>query len=180
MRFIGLDIPGAYRIEAEPVEDERGCFARWYDGEEFASRGLEPTGIQGAVSHNTHRGTLRGLHFIPEADGEAKLVRCIRGRIFDVVVDLRTLSDTFGKWIGLELSAQSYTALYVPRGCAHGFVTLGDDVDIAYQFSMPYRAGIETGIRWDDPDIGIKWPINPVIMSDRDRYLPLLKELHVC
>jgi len=179
MRFTDLDIAGVYRIETEPIEDERGYFARWYDREEFAARGLEPTEIQGAVSHNTHRGTLRGLHFIPQADGEAKLVRCIRGRIFDVVVDLRSVSETFGKWAGLELSAQSYAALYIPRGCAHGFVTLGDDVDVAYQFSMPFRAGMEMGVKWNDPDIGIKWPVDPLIMSDRDRQLPLLKELQL-
>jgi dTDP-4-dehydrorhamnose 3,5-epimerase len=179
MRFIDLDIAGAYRIEPEPVEDERGYFARWYDAEEFVSRGLEPVDAQGAVSHNINRGTLRGLHFIPEADGEAKLVRCIRGRIFDVIVDLRPRSNTFGKWAGFELSAQSYAALYTPRGCAHGFITLEDNADIAYQFSMPYRPGIETGVRWDDPDIGIDWPADPAVMSDRDKQLLTLRELQL-
>lgn len=179
MRFVGLDIAGAYRIEPEPVEDRRGYFARWYDAEAFAAHGLEPTGIQGAVSHNIRSGTLRGLHFIPGDDGEAKLVRCVQGRIFDVIVDLRPGSGTFGNWAGFELSAQSYAALYIPRGCAHGFITLEDNADIAYQFSMPFRKGIEIGVRWNDPDIGVAWPSEPVIMSDHDRQLPFLRELRL-
>ena len=179
MRFISLDIAGAFCIEPEPVADDRGYFARWYDAAEFTSRGLEPTDVQGAVSHNIHRGTLRGMHFIPEAEGEAKLVRCVRGQIFDVIVDLRPRSSTFGKWAGFELSVQSYAALYIPRGCAHGFLTLEDNADIAYQFSMPYRPGIETGVRWDDLDIGIDWPTDPAVMSDRDKQLLPLRELQL-
>lgn len=179
MRFTALDIAGAWHIEAEPVEDHRGYFARWHDAGEFASRGMEPVDAQGAVSHNRHLGTLRGLHFYPEAEGEAKLVRCIRGRVFDVIVDLRPRSGSFGKWAGFELSAQSYDALYFPRGCAHGFITLEDNTDIAYRFSMPHRPGAEIGVRWDDPEIGIDWPADPVMMSDRDRQLPMLRELQL-
>lgn len=177
MKFIKLGIEGSYQIEPEPLQDKRGYFSRWYDTNEFILRGLKPTEIQGAVSHNTHKGTLRGLHYIPEADGEEKLVRCIRGHAFDVIVDLRPRSRTFRKWIGLELSAQSYTALYIPRGCAHGFITLDDNVDITYQFSMSFRPNIERGVRWNDPDIGIIWPLVPIVISSRDEHLPFLREL---
>lgn len=177
MRFTGLDIAGAYRIDPEPIEDARGYFARWYDAEAFDAHGLERTEVQGAVSHNKRSGTLRGLHFIPEADGEAKLVRCVKGRVFDVIADVRSGSATFGKWVGAELSAAAYNSLYVPRGCAHGFITLEDDCDVAYQFSMPFRPGLETGVLWNDPDINVEWPAEPVVISDRDRALLPLKDM---
>lgn len=175
MRLEPLSIPGAYRIVPAPVRDERGSFTRWYDVEVFRAHRLELPDVQGGVSYNALRGTLRGLHFIPEAEGEAKLVRCTRGRIFDVVVDLRPASSAFGRWISAELSPQTAEALYIPRGCAHGFVSLEDESDVVYQFSMPFRQGVERGIRWDDPDIGIEWPLEPVVISERDRTLPLLR-----
>lgn len=177
MRFTPLDITGAWLIEIEPVNDDRGYFARWYDDDLFVAYGLEQVHIQGAVSHNRERATLRGLHVIPENIGEAKLVRCIRGAVFDVMVDLRPQSRTFRKWLGLELSARTYAALYFPRGCAHGFITLEDECDIAYAFSEPYRPGVELGLRWNDPDIAIDWPLAPQILSERDARLPYLNDL---
>ena len=118
----------------------------------------------------------RGLHVIPEAVGEAKLVRCVRGGIFDVAVDLRPNSPSFGRWTGVELTADNYLALFLPRGVAHGYLTLTDAAEVAYQFSAFHRPGIEKGIRWDDPDVAIAWPFAPTVLSDRDRNLPALAD----
>ena len=177
MIFTPTSIEGVTVIDIEPVTDDRGHFARWYCTREFAAHGLEAVATQGAVSRNNRRGTLRGLHFIPEQIGEAKLVRCLTGAIFDVAVDLRPGSITFRQWFGLELDGAGQRALYLPRGCAHGFLTLTDAVDIAYQFSKNHRPGVELGLRWNDPDIGIAWPSTVEIMSERDRMLPLLRDL---
>tara|TARA_R110001606_G_scaffold396457_2_gene570616 strand:- start:4010 stop:4552 length:543 start_codon:yes stop_codon:yes gene_type:complete len=174
MQFTALEIAGAYRIFSAPVEDERGHFARYYHAESFREHGLELTDAQVSLSHNQKSHSLRGLHYIPEAIGEAKLVRCTAGRIYDVIVDLRSSSPTYKQYFGMELSPDSHEALYIPRGCAHGFFTLVDNSDVMYQFSMPYRPGIERGIRWDDPAIGIQWPDQPLYLSDKDRKLPFL------
>ena len=168
-------LPGVIEIHPSPHRDDRGHFARTYCADTFAAAGLEPVTAQMALSHNRLRGTLRGLHVIPEPIGEAKLVRCVRGSAFDVAVDLRPGSATFGRWTAVELSADNLVALYLPKGVAHGFLTREDATDIAYQFSAAHRPGVETGIRWDDRDIGIDWPFAPVVMSDRDRALP-----HLC
>jgi len=175
--FTPTDIAGVWAIQPEPVRDERGFFARWYCAVEFAERGLELPAAQGGVSRNARQGTLRGLHFIPAPNGEVKLVRCIAGKVFDVVVDLRPESATCGKWIAEILSAESHCALYIPHGCAHGFLTLEDNSDVSYRFSEPYRAGLEQGVRWNDPDLAIRWPSEPQILSQRDLGLPLLREL---
>ncbi len=176
MRFVAQPIPGLYEILPEPHHDERGSFARYYCVDEFQAHGLELPDRQAAVSRNFKRATLRGLHYIDEAQGEAKLVRCTRGAVADVAVDLRPGSATFGAHVMIELSADKMNALFIPRGVAHGFITLSDECDVAYQFSQPYRAGIGKGLRWDDPDIAIAWPIAPQIISDRDRALPYLNE----
>jgi dTDP-4-dehydrorhamnose 3,5-epimerase len=175
--FTTTEIADVILIEPEPVVDERGHFARWYCSDEFAAQGLDFHQAQGGVSRNTRQGTLRGLHFSPEPDGEAKLVRCIAGSVFDVVVDLRPKSATYGRWIAKTLNAATYTALYIPRGCAHGFLTLESHVDVSYVFSKPFRPGVERGIRWDDPNLAVRWPANPVILSKRDRELPFLRDL---
>ena len=177
MRFSETAIPGVVGLDVGKQEDARGTFARIYCAEEFRARGLELPDNQMAISHNRVRGTLRGLHFIDEQVGEAKLVRCIRGSIFDVAVDLRRQSPAFGRYISVELNAERGNAIYLPRGVAHGFLTLADDSDILYQFSQPFRSGLERGIRWDDPEIGIGWPLAPALLSDRDRTLPFLSEL---
>ena len=178
MDFTALDIAGAYRVFAAPVEDDRGHFLRHYHADSFRSHGLELTDAQISVSHNKRARTLRGIHYIPERIGEAKLVRCTAGRIFDVLVDFRPSSATYLQSFGMELSLESHSALYIPRGCGHGFITLEDDSDVTYQFSMPYRPGIEQGIRWDDPHLAVDWPVEPIHISDRDRALPALSELN--
>lgn len=174
MRFLPKSISGLFEILPEPIQDERGSFARWYCIEEFQAHGLELPDKQAAISRNFRRGTLRGLHYIDKAQGESKLVRCTNGSVFDVAVDLRNGSPTYGVFEAVELSANKLNAFFIPRGVAHGFITLSDNCDVVYQFSQPYRPGIEKGVRWDDPDIAISWPILPVIMSDKDRSLPYL------
>jgi dTDP-4-dehydrorhamnose 3,5-epimerase len=178
MLFTATDILGVTIVGADRQEDARGHFTRIFCADEFAEQHLELPIRQAAISHNRRAATLRGLHFIPEELGEAKLVRCIRGRIFDVAVDVRPGSQTFGCHFALELSAERQDAIYLPRGVAHGFLTIEDDCEVLYQFSEPHRAGVELGVRWDDPDIAIKWPLEPAVISSRDRALPLLAELN--
>lgn len=177
MRILGTAISGVHVIELDRQEDERGSFARIYCADEFRDAGLELPDRQMAISQNRLKGTLRGLHFIDEEVGEAKLVRCMRGAIFDVAVDLRRESPTFGHHVAVELNAEAGRALFLARGVAHGFITLEDDSDLLYQFSQSHRTGLEKGVRWNDPVIGIKWPLDPIVISDRDRALPFLTEL---
>jgi dTDP-4-dehydrorhamnose 3,5-epimerase len=177
VKYHQTPLAGAFVIETERVEDDRGYFARTFDQTEFEKRGLNPRVTQCSVSQNRRRGTLRGLHFQKAPAEEAKLVRCARGAIFDVVVDLRPASSTFGRWFAETLSALNGWMLYVPEGCAHGFQSLSDDVEVAYQMSVAYRPELSVGIRWNDPRLGIPWPLPDPILSDRDRALPLLKEL---
>ncbi|HVJ42746.1 MAG TPA: dTDP-4-dehydrorhamnose 3,5-epimerase [Dongiaceae bacterium] len=177
MMFIPTQLSGVTVIDVEPIADDRGHFARWYCEEEFARHGLKPLAAQGAISRNLKRGTLRGLHFIEAYQGEEKLVRCVAGAVFDVAVDLRPYSPSFKGWTAIELTAKNHRALYLPRGCAHGFLTLTDHADVAYQFSEAHRPGIEIGVRWDDPEIGVVWPFAPETISERDRTLPFLKTI---
>lgn len=177
MRFVATPIDGVHVIEAEPHSDERGTFSRIYCADEFRAQGLELPDRQFAISQNKKAGTLRGLHYIVAAQGEAKLVRCVRGRVFDVAVDVRQDSPTFGLHFAIELNVERSSALYIPRGVAHGFLTLEDESDVLYQFSQPYRAGLEAGVRWNDPKIDIHWPREPAILSKRDRALPLLADV---
>lgn len=174
MRFTETPLRGAFVIEPEPVEDERGFFARSFCAEEFAEHGLNPGLVQCNISYNRKRGTLRGLHYQAEPFAEAKLIRCTSGAIFDVIVDLRPDSPTFGKWASAELSAENCKMMFAPEGFAHGFQTLTDDAEVFYQMSRPYRAELARGIRYDDPVIGISWPIADPIVSERDLALPPL------
>ena len=171
-------VVGCYLVQPIPSEDERGLFARTYCRDEFDRLGLEAAMAQCSVSRNPNQGTLRGLHFQASPHEEVKVVTCSKGRIFDVVVDLRRESSTFGAWAGVELSASNLLSLYIPKGVAHGFLTLEPDSDMRYQISTPYVPEAARGVRWDDPDIGIAWPsVGPLTMSDRDRGLPPLKAL---
>jgi dTDP-4-dehydrorhamnose 3,5-epimerase len=172
MIFSDTGIDGAWVIEAERLEDERGFFARTWDADEFADRGLNPGLAQCSISYNRARGTLRGLHYQVAPHEEAKVVRCIAGAIFDVVVDLRPHSSTFKDWFGVELSAANRLALYVPEGCAHGFLTLDEDCEVHYQISHSYAPEAARGVRWDDPAFGIQWPGEVVVMNERDRSYP--------
>ena len=174
MRFHESPLAGAYTIEMDRLEDERGFFARSYCAEEFAARGLAAAMPQSSVSFNAHRGTLRGLHYQAEPHAEDKVVRCTAGAIYDVIVDLRPDSPTKRRWFGVELSAANHGSLFVPKGVAHGFMTLRDDTEVLYMISVPYAPGFERGVRWNDPAIGISWPAAPSVVSARDAAYPLL------
>lgn len=174
MRFDESALPGACIVEMVRIEDERGFFARSFCAEEFAAHGLPAHMPQCSVSFNARRATLRGLHYQAEPHAEDKLVRCTAGAIFDVIVDLRPHSPTRLRWLGLELSAANRRALFVPKGFAHGFVTLANDTEVLYMISVPYAPGFERGIRWNDPAIGIEWPLAPEHLSARDAAHPLL------
>jgi dTDP-4-dehydrorhamnose 3,5-epimerase len=174
MIFTESALAGAYLIEMERVVDDRGFFARSFCAGEFAAHGLPSHMPQCSVSFNSRRATLRGLHFQADPHAEDKLVRCTAGAVFDVVVDLRADSRTRGRWLGVELTADNRRALFVPRGFAHGFITLADDSEILYMMSVPHAPGFARGVRWNDPAIAIDWPLQPEHLNDRDAAYPLL------
>jgi dTDP-4-dehydrorhamnose 3,5-epimerase len=177
MIFRETTLKGAWIIEPERLEDERGFFARTWCRDEFEARGLSPDFVQCNVSHNRRRGTVRGLHYQAAPHAEAKLVRCTRGAIFDVLVDLREGSDTYLNWTAAELTADNGKMVFAPEGVAHGFQTLDDDTEVFYQMSEPYHPESAGGVRWDDPRLAIAWPLSErCIVSDRDRSLPRLVE----
>lgn len=177
MKFVPTPLAGAFVVELEPIEDERGIFARSFCQNEFRARGLDPVVAQCNVSLNRSRGTLRGLHYQVPPHEEAKLVRCTRGAIWDVIVDLREGLPTRWKSFSTELTADNRRALYVPRGFAHGFQTLADDSEVLYQISEFYHPESSRGLRWDDPALGIRWPLPEPMVSARDRAYPLLPPL---
>ena len=175
MRFVPLEIAGAFLVEQQPGADERGSFARSFCAAEFAAHGLDPRVAQCNLSHNTRRGTLRGLHYQAAPHEEAKLVSCLRGALHDVIVDLREASPARRRWVAVPLAADDGRALYVPPGCAHGFFTLADDTLVLYQMSTPYVLGAARGVRWDDPALDIAWPERPAVISPKDAAYPLLE-----
>jgi dTDP-4-dehydrorhamnose 3,5-epimerase len=174
MRFEQTPLPGAWLIELDLLGDERGWFARTFDAGEFSERGLSAAVAQCNASFNARRGTLRGMHYQAPPHGESKLVRCVRGAIFDVAVDLRADSPTLRRWHGVELSAENRLAFYIPDGLAHGFQTLSDDAEVLYQMGAPYVAEAARGVRYDDPAFAIDWPAvdGGRIVSERDRAFP--------
>lgn len=172
MRFSETDVAGAYIIDIEPFSDDRGSFSRIFCRDEFQEHGLEPRIVQSNLSVNHHAGTLRGMHYQAAPMEETKLVRCIRGALFDVVVDLRPDSPTFRRWAGVELTAENRRAFFVPRGCAHGFQTLVDDTEAIYDVSAPYTPGLERGVHYADPAFGIPWPLPVASISDKDAAWP--------
>lgn len=174
MRFIETPLRGAWVVELEQISDERGWFARSFDADEFEAHGLDPTVVQCNLSFNARAGTLRGLHYQAEPDGESKLVRCVRGAIVDVAVDLRPDSPTYCGWHGVQLSEENRLAYYIPAGLAHGFQTLTDDCEVLYQMGHRYVPEAARGVRFDDPAFAIQWPPAPGtrIVSDRDRSYP--------
>jgi dTDP-4-dehydrorhamnose 3,5-epimerase len=174
MIFTESTLPGAFTIDMVRAQDERGFFARSFSAEEFAAHGLPTEMPQSSVSYNERKGTLRGLHYQAPPHGEDKLVRCTAGAIFDVIVDLRSASPTQRRWFGTELTADNRRAIFIPKGFAHGFITLRDDTEVLYMISVPYAPGSERGVRWNDPALAIKWPIEPVVISARDAAHPLL------
>jgi dTDP-4-dehydrorhamnose 3,5-epimerase len=172
MKFTPTDLHGAMTIALEKREDERGFFARAFCAEEFARAGLATAFPQANHSRNRAKGTLRGMHFQRPPSGEVKLVRVVRGRVHDVIVDIRPESPSFGKWQGFDLDAEEGRMLYVPAGFAHGFQTLEDDTDVTYMVSHPYTPGAEGGLRWDDPLLAIRWPLPVAAISEKDAAWP--------
>jgi dTDP-4-dehydrorhamnose 3,5-epimerase len=172
--FTELEVEGAFVVDLERKGDERGFFARAFCGDEFEAHGLDPTVVQANLSYNERRGTIRGLHWQEPPEHEAKTVRCIAGAVFDVVVDVRRDSATHGRWAGVELSADNHRMLYLPAGCAHGYMALTDGAEIYYLVSRAYAPGHERGVRWDDPAFGIEWPDPgvPVVVSPKDASWP--------
>lgn len=177
MILTALPLRGAYRIEPELRTDERGFFTRLWCAQDFASHGLRTDFVQSSLSSNRLRGTLRGLHYQISPHGETKLVRCIRGAVFDVLVDLRPDSATYGHWCACELTAENHHAVYIPEGLAHGFQALADNTELLYEITTYYSPHHSVGIRWNDEQLAIGWPQpdNPII-SDRDANLPLFHE----
>lgn len=169
MIFTETKLPGAFVIELQPVEDSRGFFARAWCREEFAQHGLDTRIQQANVSFNKTKGTLRGMHRQEEPFAEVKLIRCTRGAICDVVIDLRPDSPTYMQWTSVELTADNHRMLYIPKNFAHGFQTLDDNTEVTYQVSEVYTPAAERGIRFDDPAFGIKWPLAVEVISDKDR-----------
>jgi len=174
MIFAATKIPGAFVIDLEKIEDDRGFFARSYCRDEFAQQDIIFTPVQSNISQNKKAGTLRGMHYQKAPYEEAKLVRCSRGRIFDVAIDLRPASAAYKKWVGVELGAENNRSFFIPEGCAHGFLTFDDDTEIIYQMGREYVPGTGAGVRWNDPAFAIDWPFEPVIISERDAGYPLV------
>lgn len=172
MKFVPLTIPGAFRVEPEPVVDERGHFARTWCAREADAAGLDPRVVQCGVSMNRRKGTLRGMHYQAPPHEESKLVRCSQGAIFDVLLDLRKDSPSYLKWDAVELSSENGLLVYIPKGVAHGFQTLVDDTEVVYQMSEFHHPESAAGVRWDDPAFGITWPLPAVVLSGRDASYP--------
>lgn len=172
MIFQETKLQGVFEIHLELRHDERGFFARSWCEKEFAEHGLNPRLVQCNISFNTHKGTLRGMHFQAPPFAEEKLVRCTKGKLYDVVVDLRPQSPSYKKWVGVELSESNRHMLYIPEGCAHGFLTLEKETEIFYQMSEFYNAESARGVRWDDGAFGIQWPEAVKVISERDRTYP--------
>jgi dTDP-4-dehydrorhamnose 3,5-epimerase len=172
VKFQATTLKDAVLIQLEPHHDARGFFARTYCQKEFAAAGLETGFVQANMSVNPARGTLRGMHFQKAPHEEVKVVRCINGAIYDVIVDLRPASPSYLKWQGFELTAENGLQLYVPRGFAHGFLTLADQAAVAYQVSAFYAPGAEAGLRWNDPRFGIAWPADVAVLSPKDAAWP--------
>ena len=172
MKFRTTKLPGVIEIELELKSDERGFFARSWCQKEFEDHGLNAKLAQCSVSFNQRKGTLRGLHYQDAPHGEAKLVRCTRGSVYDVVVDLRPQSPLFKNWVAVVLTAERRNLLYVPEGCAHGFLTLEDATEVFYQISEFYHPELSRGVRWNDPAFQIVWPEPMQVISERDRTYP--------
>ncbi len=172
MLFKQTILKGAYLIEPEKLEDERGFFARSFCVREFEKHGLNPRLVQCNISHNIKKGTLRGMHYQKAPYAEAKLVRCTRGAIYDVIVDLRPDSPCFRMNVGMRLDEANRIMVYIPEGFAHGFITLEDDSEVFYQMSEFYSPQHAAGFRWNDPFFSIQWPLEAVVISERDRTYP--------
>lgn len=172
MIFKELPLQDAYIIEPEPIEDARGFYARALCEKEFADHGLELNIVQSNISFSLKKGTLRGMHYQVAPHLEAKIVRCTRGGIYDVIIDMREESPTYKQWYGQELTSENRKTLYIPGGFAQGFITLQDNSEVSYNVTEFYHPESERGLRYNDPEFGIEWPITPVVISDKDRNCP--------
>ncbi len=170
--LLPTEVQGALLVAPVAIKDERGLFARTYDAAIFARAGLPTDWPQCNTSWNARKGTLRGMHYQAAPRPDAKIVRCTRGRIFDVAVDLRPDSPTYRRWTGVELSQENRRALAIPGGCAHGFMTLEDDCEVFYMMGDTYVPDLARGIRWNDPAFGIVWPAEPVVIAEKDKSWP--------
>ena len=172
MEFQPTDIDGAYLVVPRKIGDERGFFARAWCAQEYADAGLKATIVQSNMAVSARKGTLRGLHYQTAPHQEVKIVRCVRGAMFDVIVDLREGSPTYRKWVGYRLDTDNHHALVVPEGCATGYMTLADDTEMYYHTTAAYAPDVATGVRYDDPAFGIEWPMTPTVVSDQDQAWP--------
>lgn len=168
MIFLELSIPGAFLITPEKFEDERGFFARTFCRNEFAKLGLNSALEQCSLSFNKKKGTLRGMHYQAEPHAETKIVQCLKGAIYDVLLDLRPFSKTYKQWVAVTLTPERHQMIYIPKGVAHGFQTLENETELFYQISAPYVPLYSTGIRWNDPAFGIEWPLPVEVISKKD------------
>lgn len=175
MNFIETKLKGVYIIEPERIRDNRGFNARAWDGETFKAQGLDPRVVQVNIIYNGSGGTLRGLHYQEPPRAQNKLFRCVRGAMHDVVVDMRPESPTYGHWTSVELTAENYRQLYIPERCAQGFQTLEDDTEVVYQVTDVHAPECERGIRYDDPEFGIEWPLEVTVISEKDKNWPGIK-----
>ena len=169
-------VDGCLVLRPELKTDERGLFCRVFCVDELRKVGVDARVCQASTAYNRRHGTLRGMHYQHSPHEEAKVVRCTRGAIFDVAVDLRPASPTYRKWHAVELTAENRVSFYLPKGIAHGLLTLTDDTEVSYLISDPYVPAAANGVRWDDPAVGVKWPFSPVVISERDMTWPLLRE----
>ena len=174
MIFNATAIPGIISIEASPARDERGAFMRSWCRENFATAGIDFTPIQASLSENTRQHTLRGMHFQVAPAEEQKLIRCVRGAVFDVLLDMRADQPSYLRHVAITLDSKAANAVFVPRGIAHGFLSLTDDAVVEYLIDTPYAPGLARGVRWNDPAFGIAWPAEPKVISERDNAWPLL------
>jgi len=177
MKLTPTPLEGAYLVDLEKRGDERGFFARYFCKKEFSEASLNSGWVQINNSYSSEKGTLRGLHFQRQPASEVKLVRCVQGSIWDVIVDIRPTSPTYKGWFGAELSQDNRTMMYVPKGFAHGFISLTDNSEIIYLVSSFYDSSRERNLKWNDPEVSIKWPILPIVISQRDSKAPFLAEL---
>lgn len=176
MKATETELKGVFVLEPQVFGDARGWFMESWSQRKMHDAGIDVQFVQDNQSFSAQKGTLRGLHYQLNSMCQAKLLRCTRGKIFDVAVDIRKGSPQYGKWVGVELSAENKKQLFIPRGFAHGFITLTDDVEVQYKADNYYAPECDGNIRWDDPDIGVEWPLKPVILSEKDSKAPLLKE----
>jgi dTDP-4-dehydrorhamnose 3,5-epimerase len=175
MKFTESRIPGAWIIDVSEIHDDRGFFAMTWLPDEFTQRGLDPSLAQCNLAFNHKRGTLRGMHFQKAPHEQVKIIRCTRGALLDVIVDLRPASPAYRQWEAVELTADNHRMLYMPKGIAHGYITLTDGAEAYYHASTPWAPAAESGVRWNDPAFGIAWPFEPNIVSAKDNAWPLVE-----